>query len=168
MKKELDALTKAKLIYSGELIVIALVFLVIAILKITQVIPTNSTRHLVLNWITIFGGTWVVVDFFWALLSKKRRPKISLLDKSLQLPAGIYLITFDLYCIISQTQDANILRFGFPLVILYLCACYIFEGIYHFYHPIPGLLAAIVEEEVPENPEETIQDKEEEKQDEIK
>lgn len=172
MKKKLDALTKAKLIYSGELIIIALIFLVIAILKMTQVIPTNPTRHLVINWITVFGGTWVVVDFFWGLLSKKRRPKISLLDKALHLPAGLYLITFDLYCIISQTKDETILRFGFPIVIMYLCLCYIFEGIYHFYHPIPGILAAVVEEEVPDEPteqnEEATDNKEEEKQDEIK
>ena len=54
MKKKLDALTKAKLIYSGELIIIAVIFLVVAILKLTGVIPYNSTRHLVFNWITLF------------------------------------------------------------------------------------------------------------------
>ena len=172
MKKKLDALTKAKLIYSGELIIIAIIFLVIAILKITKVIPTNATRHLVINWITLFGGLWVITDFIWALASKKRRPKISLLDKCLHLPAGLYMVTFDLYCIISQTKDENILRFGFPIAIMYLCACYIFEGFYHFYHPIPGILAAVTEEEVPDNKEEqseeSNEEKEEEKQDEIK
>lgn len=175
MKKKLDALTKAKLIYSGELIIIAIVFLVIAILKITKVIPTNETRHLIINWITLFGGLWVITDFIWALVSKKRRPRISLLDKCLHLPAGLYMVTFDLYCIISQTKDANILRFGFPIAILYLCACYIFEGFYHFYHPVPGILAAVVEEEVPDEEGKEDQqnennevNKEEEKQDEIK
>lgn len=172
MKKKLDALTKAKLIYSGELIIIAIIFLVIAILKITKVIPTNATRHLVINWITLFGGLWVITDFIWALVSKKRRPKISLLDKCLHLPAGLYMVTFDLYCIISQTKDENILRFGFPIAIMYLCASYIFEGFYHFYHPIPGILAAVTEEEVPDNQEEqneeSSEEKEDEKQDEIK
>ena len=38
MKKNLDALTKAKLIYSGELIVIAIIFIVIAILKFEDMI----------------------------------------------------------------------------------------------------------------------------------
>ena len=145
MKKNLDALTKAKLIYSGELIIIAIIFLVVAILKFTGVIPYNATRHLVLNWITVFGGTWVIVDFFWGLLSKKRRPKISLLDKALHLPAGIYLVTFDLFCIITRPENPMIYRFGFPIAISYLCLCYIFEGIYHFYHPIPGILDAVVE-----------------------
>ena len=145
MKKNLDALTKAKLIYSGELIVIAIIFIVIAILKFTGVIGYNATRHLVLNWITVFGGTWVIVDFFWGLLSKKRRPKISLLDKALHLPAGIYLVAFDLFCIITRPEDPMIYRCGFPIAISYLCLCYIFEGIYHFYHPIPGILDAVVE-----------------------
>ena len=147
MKKNLDALTKAKLIYSGELIIIAIVFLVIAILKFTGVIGYNATRHLVLNWITIFGGTWVIVDFFWGLLSKKRRPKISLLDKALHLPAGIYLVVFDLFCIITRPEDPMIFRCGFPIAISYLCLCYIFEGIYHFYHPVPAILDAVMEVE---------------------
>ena len=153
MKKNLDALTKAKLIYSGELIVIAIIFIVIAILKFTGVIGYNATRHLVLNWITVFGGTWVIVDFFWGLLSKKRRPKISLLDKAIHLPAGIYIVAFDLFCIISRPEDPMIYRFGFPIAISYLCLCYIFEGIYHFYHPIPGILDAIaeVDEEEPKD-----------------
>ena len=154
MKKKLDALTKAKLIYSAELIIIAIVFLVVAILKFTNVIPYNATRHLVLNWITLFGGTWVIVDFFWGLLSKKRRPKISLLDKALHLPAGIYLVAFDLFCIITKPQDAMIFRCGFPIAISYLCLCYIFEGIYHFYHPIPGILDAIQEVDEEEQTEE--------------
>lgn len=154
MKKNLDAFTKAKLIYSGELIIIALIFTVIAILKITGVLPTNETFRLVINWITLFGGVWAIVDFFWALFSKKRRPKICLLDKVLHLPAGIYIIAFDLYCLIAPTKDETFLRIGFPIAILYLCACYIFEGIYHFYRPIPALLAAIAEEEVPEQPSE--------------
>ena len=166
MKKKLDALTKAKLIYSGELIIIAIVFLVVAILKFTNVIPYNATRHLVLNWITLFGGTWVIVDFVWALLSKKRRPRISLLDKALHLPAGIYLVTFDLFCIITRPDNPMVYRCGFPIAISYLCLCYIFEGIYHFYHPIPGILEAVVEvddeeEKIEDTPEETLEEEKE-------
>ena len=166
MKKKLDALTKAKLIYSGELIIIAIVFLVVAILKFTNVIPYNATRHLVLNWITLFGGTWVIVDFVWALLSKKRRPRISLLDKALHLPVGIYLVTFDLFCIITRPDNPMVYRCGFPIAISYLCLCYIFEGIYHFYHPIPGILEAVVEvddeeEKIEDTPEETLKEEKE-------
>ena len=152
MKKKMDALTKAKLIYSGELMIFAIVFLVIAILKLTNVIKFNEVRSRVFNWITIFGGTWIIVDFFWALFSKKRRPRIALIDKIVHLPAGLYLVSFDLYCLITQSKDENLYKYGVTIVIGYLCLCYIFESIYHFFYPVPGLLDAITEEEVEENP----------------
>lgn len=171
MKKKMDDLTKAKLIYSGELMIFAIAFLVIAILKFTLVIPYNELRHTILNWITVFGSTWVVIDFLWALLSKKRRPRISLVDKILHLPAGIYIFAFDLYCLIAKPTDPIVFQCGFPIVLSYLALCYGFESVYHFYHPIPGLMDAVVEVEVPdtENKEDSSseeQPKEEEKKDE--
>ena len=36
-------------------------------------------------------------------------------------------------------------QIGVPVALLYLAACYIFEGLYHFKYPIPGL---IEEEEI--------------------
>ena len=155
MKKKLDALTKAKLIYTCELIIIAVVFLVIAILKITGVLSYNATRHLVLNWITLFGSAWVITDFLWGLFSKKRRQRISLLDKALHLPAGIYIFAFDLFCIITKPENEMVFRFGFPIAISYLCLCYIFEAIYHFYHPLPAILEAVVEVDEKEESEES-------------
>ena len=171
MKKKMDDLTKAKLIYSGELMIFAIAFLVIAILKFTLVIPYNELRHTILNWITVFGSTWVVIDFLWALLSKKRRPRISLVDKILHLPAGIYIFAFDLYCLIAKPTDPIVLQCCFPIVLSYLALCYGFESVYHFYHPIPGLMDAVVEVEVPdtENKEDSSieeQPKEEEKKNE--
>ena len=81
MKKKMDFATKAKLIYSGELIIIAVAFIVIAILKLTNVFKYNETRSLIFNWITIFGGTWVIADLIWAIVDKKRQKRICLLDK---------------------------------------------------------------------------------------
>ena len=60
MKKKLDFLTKAKLIYSGELLIFAIAFLIIAILEFTQVIKINETHHTFFNWLTLFGGTWLI------------------------------------------------------------------------------------------------------------
>ena len=146
MKKKMDAFTKAKLIYSGELMIFAIVFLVLGILKFTGVLGSNATRLTVFNWITLFGGTWLMIDFIWALLDKKRRKRISLVDKCLHLPAGIYLISFDLYCLIAKPAiDSNICKYGVPIVFCYLAFAYAFEAIYHFKYPVPGLLAAIVE-----------------------
>lgn len=154
MKKKMDALTKAKLIYSGELLVFAVVFLVIAILKITGVIGGNSTRSTIFNWVTIFGGSWIIVDFIWAIVDKKRQKRIALIDKIIHLPAGLYLVSFDIYCFISKPAgDSPIYRYGVSIVLFCLFMCYTFESIYHFFYPIPGLLDAIEEVEVPEEEE---------------
>ena len=173
-KKKLDTLTKAKLIYSGELLVFAIVFLVFAILRITGVMAGNQTRSAFFNWITIFGGSWLIIDFLWALFSKKRRPKIALIDKCLHAPAGIYLVSFDIYCFVTKPDaTGDVYRFGVPIVLFYLCSCYLFESIYHFFKPIPGLLeiekaeqaeqaAKVVDEQQPE----IIEPKEEETKDE--
>ena len=140
-KKKLDMLTKAKLIYSGELMIFAIVFLVFAILRITGVMGGNQTRSAIFNWVTIFGGSWLIIDCLWALFSKKRRPRVALIDKILHAPAGIYLVSFDIYCFVTHPEPASdIYRVGVPVVLFYLCSCYLFESIYHFFIPIPGLL----------------------------
>ena len=155
MKQKMDALTKAKLFYSGELMIFAIAFLVIAILKFTLVIPYNELRHTILNWVSLFGGAWVITDFFWGLLSKKRRPKIALIDKALHLPVGIYLMAFDLYCLIAKPTDPLVFQCGFPIALSYLALCYGFESIYHFFHPIPGLLDAVTEVDEPDKKDES-------------
>ena len=139
MKKKMDFATKAKLIYSGELLIISVVFIVVAILKLTDVFKYNATRATIFNWITLFGGTWIIADLIWAIVDKKRQKRICMIDKVIHAPAGIYLITFDLYCLISQPSE-KFYQTAIPVVLLYLAACYIFEGIYHYKHPIPGLL----------------------------
>ena len=151
MKKKMDTLTKAKLIYSIELGVFAVVFLVFAILKFTGLMGVEKNRLTVFNWITLFGGSWLVADFLWALLDKKRQKRIALIDKCIHLPAGLYLIAFDLYCLIAKPAiESPICRYAVPIVLTYLGICYAFEAIYHFKYPVPGIIDA-VEEEKPSN-----------------
>ena len=141
MKKKLDIVTKAKLIYSGELMLFFILFLVLGILRMTGVIAPNDTRKNIFNWVTIFGGSWLIIDFLWAMFSKKRKQRIALIDKCLHLPAGIYLVSFDIYCFVTKPEAASdVYRYGVPIVFFYLCACYLFESIYHYFKPVPGLL----------------------------
>lgn len=140
MKKKLDFLTKAKLIYSGELFLFALVFGVIALLEFLQVIKISENHKVFFNWITLFGGTWIIADFFWALFSPKRRKKVAFIDKMLHLPAGLYLVIFDLFCLITKPQNHLVYQYGIPIVLSYLCTCYGFEAVYHYFHIIPGLI----------------------------
>ena len=95
-KEKMSVEKKTKLFYSGELVFFAILFFVIATLEILGIIGKREIMMTIFNWITIFGGTWMIVDFLWVLLSKKRRKKNSLLDKAMFVPAGIYLITFDI------------------------------------------------------------------------
>ncbi len=148
MKKKIDAVTKVKLIYSGELLLFAVVFLTLAILKFTNVIPFNSTRALIFNWITIFGGAWIIADLIWALVDKKRQKRLALIDKIIHAPAGVYLISFDLFCLISQSSDERVYQIGIPIALTYLCLCYIFEAFYHYKYPIPGLIEEEEEKQI--------------------
>ena len=142
----MDFETKAKVIYSVELGVFAVIFFVIASLKIFNVLPFNSLRATIFNWITIFGGTWLVIDLLWALFDKKRQKRIALIDKIIHVPAGLYLIAFDLFCLISKPEDTRVYQYGIPIVLFYLGLCYTFEAIYHFKYPVPAIYEAVEQE----------------------
>ena len=141
--------TKVKLIYSGELVVIAIIAAVIAILKLTGVIPTNPTRLLIYNIITLAGGLWFIIDLVWTLKSEKRRKKSSLLDKTLAMPISAYLLFFDAYCFIYKAQGIDVsddfVKISVGVVLLYVAILYVFQAIYHYYHPVPMLIEAIEE-----------------------
>ncbi len=175
MKKKMSATTKAKIFYLAELLVIAIAFMVVGILEITLVIHIREIVLTIFNWLTLFGGLWMIIDFIWIVVSKKRRQRASILDKSLLLPLGIYLITFDLICLIGQiskTDNYDVYRFGVSSALLYVSVIYIFEAIYHWFHPIPGFLEGIEKAEREEteekaskeepNPEEKEEEKKEE------
>ena len=141
-KKKMDEKTKIKLIYSGEYILIAVLFLVLGILKITGIMGTNDTFHTIFKWVTIFGGTWLVIDFFWTLFSPIRRRKSSLLDKSLNLPIGIYLITFDIMAFAGMDEKIgeSYWLVGVGILFIYIAINYAFQGIYHWFHPLESIL----------------------------
>lgn len=147
MKQKMSAEKKTKLIYSGELILIAIIFIVIATLQILNVIGHREVMLIIFNWITIFGGTWIIVDFFWVLFSPKRRKKNSLLDKAMLVPFAIYIIIFDIMCFAKPSfVTMEFRRLMMAIGFYYLAAAYIFQGIYHYFRPIPALIAAIEEE----------------------
>ena len=135
---------KTKLMFCAELAFFAVVFIVLGVLEFLSVIGKRHTMLVIFNWITIFGGTWMIVDFFWVLFSKKRRAKNSLLDKALLIPLGIYLITFDIlcFCELSFVSD-DFRRKMMAIALFYAGAIYIFQAIYHYFYPVPMLIKAI-------------------------
>lgn len=137
--KKIDKEKKIKLIYSGELLLFAVIFLVFGILKITKIMGYSETRRIVFNWITIFGGAWGIADFIWAICSKKRQQRISMIDKILLLPLAIFIMTFDFISLIAKPANDNFYIYSVGIAFLYVAVIYTFESIYHYYKPIPGL-----------------------------
>lgn len=143
-KKKMDPIKKIKLIYSGELILFSVIFLVLGILLVTQVICPSEWVRMVFNFLTIAGGIWMIVKLFWVIFSPAKRAKTSLFDTILMVPLGIGLIIFDIYCFVIWGTS------GFPAApthciamgtaFIYIAAVYLAQAIYHYHHPIPGLL----------------------------
>lgn len=151
--KKLDKETKVKLIYSGELLLFAVLFLVFGILKFTKVMGYNPTRTLIFNIITLAGAAWGITDFIWAISSKKRQQRISMLDKVLLLPLVLFMITYDVICLTTKQPDEFYL-YMLGSAFLYVAVIYTFEAIYHYHHPIPGLFENDEDDEKPENSQE--------------
>ena len=158
-KEKMSAEKKMKLVYSGEILLFAVIFIVMATLEITGVVGKREIMMIIFNWVTLFGGAWLIADFIWLLFSKKRRERNALIDKILVVPAGIYLITFDILCLSQQPfVTMEFRRLMMAIVFYYFGAVYIFQAIYHWFKPIPGLLAALEEDKQQE--EQPIENKE--------
>lgn len=142
---------KIKLIYSGELLAFALVFIVLGILELLKVIKLSERFQLIFKIITLVGATWLVADFIWVLLSPKRRAKNALMDKAMMLPLAIYLYVFDILGFVLQ-PGYGYYQIGIPAAFFYIACAYAFQGIYHYYHPVPTVLEMIEEAQKPEKP----------------
>lgn len=142
---------KIKLIYSGELLAFALVFIVLGILELLKVIKLSERFQLIFKIITLVGATWLVADFIWVLLSPKRRAKNALMDKAMMLPLAIYLYVFDILGFVLQ-PGYGYYQIGIPAAFFYIACAYAFQGIYHYYHPVPTVLEMIEEAQKPEVP----------------
>lgn len=148
-KQKLSEEAKVKLIYCGELALIAIVVIVIGALKLAGIIATKPTRLLVYNIITTLGGVWIIADLIWSIASTKRRAKSCLMDKFMTLPAGLYLLVFDTICFINKAQGLEtndlLVKLSVGIVLLYVGVIYIFQAIFHYFHPVPQMLEAIEE-----------------------
>ena len=135
---------KIKWIYSGELLLIAVVLLTLGILELLHVITLKDRFQLVFKIVTLVGATWLVIDFVWTLVSPKKRAKNSLMDKIMMLPLAAYLYVFDIVGFVNP-RPYEYYQIGVPLAFFYIACVYIFQGIYHYFHPIPMVLEMIEE-----------------------
>lgn len=140
-KEKMSEEKKTKLIYSGELLIFAVIFFVLGLLILLNVIHLSDRWRRIFTWVTIFGSSYLIFDFLWSVLSKKRRKKVSLLDKCLSLPLGLFLIPIDIISFVTSfSKDYVYYQTVMVILFFYITVIYIFEAVYHYYHPIPGLL----------------------------
>ncbi len=152
MKKKMDDLTKAKLIYSGEILLFAIIFLALGILFLVKIIDVQDYKKWLFPILTMIGGIWNISELIWALSSPKKRKKTSLLDKFLLLPASIAFLSFGIYALIVLIMNHSTAALDdfFPtyigVTLLYSSLIYFFQSIYHYFVPLPALLIAVEED----------------------
>ena len=142
---------RIKWIYSGELLVIAAVFLTFGLLELLHVMNISDRMQLIFKIITLVGATWIVTDFVWLMLSPKRQKKNCKMDKIMVLPSAAYLYVFDILGFV-QERPYEYYQIGIPLLFFYLACVYSFQGIYHYYHPIP-MVQEMIDEAIKEEQE---------------
>ena len=151
---------KIKWFYSGELLLIAVVLLTLGILELLHVITLKDRFQLIFKIVTLIGATWLLVDFFWTYFSPKRRAKNSLMDKIMLLPLAPYLYAFDIIGFVNP-RPYEYYQIGVPLVFFYIACAYVFQAIYHYYHPIPMVIEMINEATVEERAKEQLEQQKE-------
>ena len=158
MKKPLDILTKAKLIYSGELLAFSILFLVLGILILTGVIGVSDTKILILTILTLVGGPIMIFNFVHYCVSEKKRKNSSLLDILFLLPVPLVMIPVDILRFCGMIPNE-----AYPYIIgitfLYITLAYTVEAIYHWFVPLPVLVEAAKEEEEEKAKESSNEDK---------
>lgn len=163
-KKKLDELTKCKLFYSGELIIIAIIAIVLGALFLASIIKVADWKKWLFTLLTLVGGLWAIYEFVWTLKSEKKRKRSCLLDKILLLPNGVFLIGLDIYALVRLAQDKawtgdrgfNYFAAVIGGALIYLGAVYIFEGIYHWFKIHPLVYEMMEEDKEKEEPKEDI------------
>lgn len=133
---------KARLIYTIELAFFAIVFAVIGILFIVKVITAADWKKYAFVYVTLVGAVLLFADFGTAF-TKRRRPKVSIFDKAIILPASAFCLAFDIYALATgllNDQETDIFQYVIGWDLVYLAIAYLAEAIYHWFIPHPSLL----------------------------
>ena len=136
---------KYKLIFFLEYLLIGAVLLTVGLLKMLDVIKYDASRLLVYNIITLVGVAYIFFDFFFNVLSKTRRAKMSIVDKVIPMVLAIYLLVFDILTLSKINQDVTFIQFSIGGILLYAGSFAIFAGIYHWFKPSHQIAEAIEE-----------------------
>lgn len=154
---------KIKLLFLLEYLGIGAVLIVIGFLRMFNVISFSSTRLLVYNILTSIGAAYLLFDFVWCLVSKKKREKTCFLDKYLTLVPALYLVAFNIICFAKLYENVAFYQYSVASILLYAGLVAVFLGIYHHYRPTK-LVNEAIEEEIQNKLKEQEESKEENKE----
>ena len=137
--KKLDEVTKVKLIYSGELVFFAIVFIVLGILQMVDVIVLKEGFLNVFKFLTLVGAAYFIYDFVTSFTNKKKREKVCFVDKFSTIFIPPYVITLDILLFSNNEFVWDNPKFFIAPLFFALAAVYIFQGIYHWFYPLKEL-----------------------------
>jgi hypothetical protein len=144
-KKKIDALTQAKLIYSGELGLFAVLFIVLGILRMVGIISPSGNFRNVFLYITLVGGFLAIGNFVWSCVSPKHRKTVSRVDAALTLPIAVFLIVIDIIQLVNGLTEQGLYNIYMGVIFVYFGLDYTYQAIYHWFKPSEAILE-IVEE----------------------
>ena len=167
---------KAIKVYTIELLVFSVVFIVLGILELLGIIGNNLDWRLVFTYITMVGIAIFIGINVWSFVDPKRRARVDVIDRVMLIPGPIAVLILDITTLVRGTGDPLVMdmhKYIIGIVFLYFGACYIFQAIYHYYFPSKMMLEleesakaeeaeeSQTEEVIEEIPQETIEEKDE-------
>lgn len=160
MEKQLEhQIKKYNRIYVVELFFIAAVIIVLATLKLLNILGNSQNFHHVFNVITTIASVYIIADFIWLCFSKKRQSRNSWFDKVTLLPFAISLLVFNIICFIKWNEEITYYSLFVAIVFYYIAAVYIAQGVYHLcFKPSPAIVEAAKEEFYKQKAEQKVED----------
>lgn len=154
--KKLDEVTKIKLIYSGELILFTIVFLVLGILQAVGVINISERFLNIFKFVTLFGAAYFIFDWVTTLTNPKKRAKACWPDKFSTIFIPPYLLVIDILLLTKNEFVWNNPKYFITPLFFAIAVAYCFQGVYHWFKPLPELF----EEDEPKKEENTTENEE--------
>lgn len=138
--KKLDEVTKIKLIYSGEILIFAIIFALIGILDVTGVKEIKDWVLNVFKVIALLGGAYFIYDFVTTFTNKKKREKACLVDKFSTIFIPPYTITLAIMLWANNAFVIENRRYFIGFLLIAISVVYLFQAIYHWFFPLKELL----------------------------
>ena len=138
-KKKLDDVTKTKLIYSGELLIFAIAFIVIGTLQAFGIMNMSEGFLNVFKFLTLVGVAYFIFDFVTTFTNKKKKENACWVDKFSTIILPPYILTIDILLISNNEYVWTNYKFFIVPLIYYLGAVYLFQAIYHWFVPLKAL-----------------------------